>query len=472
MTLDGKIILDFESTEKVISDAHGTPAPETKPYTPTPASDDKSKSKEINISSAKEKVQEVKTETSEVAEEEKKVAESPADDLTSEKDIQADSKEDESVHEEEPEKVITGQSDESQPEIAAKPVDETTSEEVEEIPSEPDEQPEEEVAEEPLASDEESSDITAQLVESIESAEETKDSSVPDIKEKEDADPEQESGLDDLEEMPATTDEVESKTEADPVEVKKPAVKEPELPISLDEYLKAVKSDTQDKPTPPELSSSGEDLRIDLDVEERKSQKLIAETDENIVVDSPATDDSDIQEVPDSLGIADGEMDETQISIFYHTVADDLIIIDQLISGWSNGDISQKDLSKIKLSMRIMITHPLLKQLGHMKQLFTQVQKGINMLETNFDQFSASVASQNAKEMLKYIEKENILKNKNILLEQINEIGIKQHKLRMQIANKSRNGSVKLDAIREKIAKKNLIKDVSLLDSVQKNNRD
>jgi hypothetical protein len=43
--------------------------------------------------------------------------------------------------------------------------------------------------------------------------------------------------------------------------------------------------------------------------------------------------------------------------------------------------------------------------------------------------------------------------------------------LRAQIAGKTRNNAVKLDSLREKIEKKNLIKDVSLLDSLQKNNR-
>jgi thermostable 8-oxoguanine DNA glycosylase len=121
--------------------------------------------------------------------------------------------------------------------------------------------------------------------------------------------------------------------------------------------------------------------------------------------------------------------------------------------------------------MRIMITHPLLKKLGNLKQLFTQVQKGMVMLEDNLSQLTPGIVCQNAKEMLKYIEKENILKNKNILLEQINEIGIKQHNLRAKIVNNSRRKANKLDAVREKIAQKNLIKNVSLLDSQSKNNR-
>jgi len=285
--------------------------------------------------------------------------------------------------------------------------------------------------------------------------------------------PEEETGTDEslppdsIEEIPAAAREAESK----PREKKKTPVKEPELPISLEEYLKAVKSDREDKPTPPEITPSDDDLRIDLDAYEQKDEKLVFGMEDDIVLDSESADDSDENEVPESLGISDGEMDEKVVNTFYQTVADDLRIITQLISGWENGDISEKDLLKIKLSMRIMITHPLLKQLGHMKQLFTQVQKGVSLLETNFKHFSHSNTTQNAKEMLKYIEKENILKNKDILLKQINEIGIKQHNLRAQIASKTRKNSVKLDSLREKIAKKNLIKDVSLLDSLQKNNR-
>jgi hypothetical protein len=219
------------------------------------------------------------------------------------------------------------------------------------------------------------------------------------------------------------------------------------------------------------MTPGTEDLRIDLDSNTSEKNLLIDSTDD-IVIDTSADADEKMHTVPESLGISDGDLDDKTIEMFYRTVSDDLEIIHQQISEWGNGDAQTKDISKIKLSMRIMITHPLLKQLEQVKQLFTQVQKGISLLETNFSHFSGAEVVQNAKEMLKYIEKENILKNKDLLLEQINEIGIKQHKLRSQIARKSRVGTNKMDSVREKIAKKNLIKDVSLLDSMQKNNRD
>jgi hypothetical protein len=107
----------------------------------------------------------------------------------------------------------------------------------------------------------------------------------------------------------------------------------------------------------------------------------------------------------------------------------------------------------------------------NLKQLFIQVQKGITLLEDNFDAITGSIVTQNAKEMLKYIEKENILKNKDVLLEQINEIGIKQHNLRSKITGNPHKKAGQLSSVRDKIAKKNLIKNVSLLDSQSKNNR-
>jgi serine phosphatase RsbU (regulator of sigma subunit)/anti-sigma regulatory factor (Ser/Thr protein kinase) len=420
MTLDGKVILDFESSEQQVSKTHGEQAPDTRPFTPTPTAEPESKTKELNLTSVQESAEKAKTKTAGVEEKkEESVADRAKEDLTAETNIRAESKKeetksDEQIPDAEKEEITKEKSAGPEPKIAAESIKETIEEE----------EPVETVPEESLPSDS-------------------------------------------IKEMPAAAKEAESK----PEEERKTRVKEPELPISLDEYLKAVKSDGKDKPTPPKIIPSDDDLRIDLDAYAEKDEKLVFGTDDDIVLDSESADESDENEIPESLGISDGEMDVKVINTFYQTVADDIQIITQLVSGWGNGDITEKDLSKIKLSMRIMITHPLLKQLGHMKQLFTQVQKGVSMLETNFNHFLHSNTTQNAKEMLKYIEKENILKNKDILLKQINEIGIKQHSLRAQIAGKTRNNAVKLDSLREKIEKKNLIKDVSLLDSLQKNNR-
>ena len=77
---------------------------------------------------------------------------------------------------------------------------------------------------------------------------------------------------------------------------------------------------------------------------------------------------------------------------------------------------------------------------------------------------------ENAKEILKYIKKENILSN--TILEQINEIGIKNLQLRERtMGNTSQNQSSDLDSLRKKIASKNLLKNKTILETISKSNQ-
>ena len=83
------------------------------------------------------------------------------------------------------------------------------------------------------------------------------------------------------------------------------------------------------------------------------------------------------------------------------------------------------------------MTNPMLKKLENIKQLFSQVQKNLAMIHDNLNEVPGKEAIQNAKEMLKYIEKANILKNSESILEQINELGIKHQKIKSRYMKKS-----------------------------------
>ena len=78
---------------------------------------------------------------------------------------------------------------------------------------------------------------------------------------------------------------------------------------------------------------------------------------------------------------------------------------------------------------------------------------------------------QNSKEMLKYIEKENILSNSTRILEQINELGIKNHQLQSQMTSSKKGNKSQLDSIRQKLAKGNVIKNDRILNNIAKTNR-
>ena len=280
MTLDGKVILDFESSEHEVSKTHGTSAPDTKPFTPIPSGEQESKTKELKLTSTQKSAEKAKTETA-VSEEKKEemIAESAKEDLIAETGIRAESKKEDTASDEltpdtEKEEITKETAAGPEPKIAAKSikkiieVKESEQEIVEAVPEE--------------------SDITAALVEKKETGAEK---SLP--LEDEAESPEEETGTDEslppdsIEEIPAAAREAESK----PREKKKTPVKEPELPISLEEYLKAVKSDREDKPTLPKITPSDDDLRIDLDAYVEKDEKLVFGMEDDIVLDSESVDD-------------------------------------------------------------------------------------------------------------------------------------------------------------------------------------
>ncbi len=176
--------------------------------------------------------------------------------------------------------------------------------------------------------------------------------------------------------------------------------------------------------------------------------------------------------IPASLRIPSKDINPDDVKVFYKMIKDDIQIIEKVRKGWTDGKIKNDDMDKILISLRILTTHPLLKKIDNVKQLFTQVQKTLMIISDNLAEFDQREAIQNAKEMLKYIEKENILNNSKSILEQINEIGIRQQKLKSRFVKKSKEPLSQLDAIRKKITQKNLIKNVSILESLSKSDRE
>jgi len=76
---------------------------------------------------------------------------------------------------------------------------------------------------------------------------------------------------------------------------------------------------------------------------------------------------------------------------------------------------------------------------------------------------------ENAKEVLKYIKKENILPN--TILEQINEVGIKSLQVREKALKNNTHNQSDLDSVRKKIASKNLLKNKVIIESLSKSDQ-
>ena len=172
-----------------------------------------------------------------------------------------------------------------------------------------------------------------------------------------------------------------------------------------------------------------------------------------------------------SFDIPEEKINEKTINHFYTTISDDIRRIHSIVDSWSNGNIQRKDLLKIGTILGMISTNPLLKSLGRVEQIFVQIIRYFEFLETHDGKLDSKLIRQNSKDMLKYIEKENILNNSDRILEQINELGIKNHQFRTKLAGKKTGRESQLDAIRKKIADKKVIKNENILNNITKTNK-
>jgi hypothetical protein len=96
----------------------------------------------------------------------------------------------------------------------------------------------------------------------------------------------------------------------------------------------------------------------------------------------------------------------------------------------------------------------------------------ISLLEKHDGNLDKELIITTLKDVLKYIEKGNILKNVNRLVELINEIGVKYHRLSGKLAKPARSSDNEIDRIRRKLEENNVFTDSHLLESITKNNKD
>jgi serine phosphatase RsbU (regulator of sigma subunit)/anti-sigma regulatory factor (Ser/Thr protein kinase) len=174
-------------------------------------------------------------------------------------------------------------------------------------------------------------------------------------------------------------------------------------------------------------------------------------------------------EIPAPLAKSTAEITPEKLDIFYDTIRDDLALIHKILADCSDGNIKKEDLSKILLSLKIVSTHHLLKEMGNLRQIFIQVINIFDFLAANIKALDKQIVLENAKEVLKYIKKENILAD--TLLERINELGIKNLQIRELTAKTVSVDQSDLDAVRKKIANKNLLKNKTIIEALSKSNQ-
>jgi len=478
LTLDGQVILDYESAEKVIAEKTGKTTPdEFKPtvqVAPKPTTEKQFTTKKADEAVIEEQAEE-KVEAEEVPitdevskEEEVKAAEEKQADIE-EKEVAA---EEEIKPGEEIETVVEAETDEEKEEVVEAEIESGEEEEIvseSEVEAEKQEQkevaaqpPETDVAEKPVAAEKEEDDkkfvIDLDALDRVmaQKPEET----AKEEAEKEKTDDEKETlDLDILKEQEEVKAEEKITTET--------------VPDSVAEEEKPKKKDKKKKQKPVEIPGfTAEEIaqlkaEKDAVLEQMGGKKRREKPREETV---RKADEEKVKQIP-AFDLPTEEISEKRINHFYTIISDDIQKIQAIVDSWGNGKIQTKDLLKIGTILGMISTNPLLKSLGRVEQIFVQVIKYFEFLETHDGELDSKMIRQNSKDMLKYIEKENILNNSDKILEQINELGIKNHQFRTKLTGKKPEKESQLDAIRKKIAKKNVIKNEKILNNMAKTNK-
>ena len=402
LTLDGQVILDYESAEKAVADKTGVEAPTD--FTPT-MPDTPRTTTEKRFSTSKE--DDKKTEAKE--------------DLPVEKEEIKDTGEiKEDVKSEEIETVEEEKSEEKSEE---KEVEEQVSVEA----SEP-------VVEEKTEKDAE--DIVEEQMEKKVADEKTESESDEKILETEEADKEDAKIVIDLDALDrAMAKKPESAEKEETVDVKPDDDEKITLELEPLEETPVKEEPKKEDKIPGFTAEEIAQLKAEKDavLKEMGGKKRREKPRE--VPQKKSSKHEEEKPVP-PLEIPEEKISEKRVNHFYTTVSDDIQKIRTIVDGWSNGKIQTKDLLKIGTILGMISTNPLLKSLGRVEQVFIQVIRYFEFLETHDGKLDSKLISQNSKDMLKYIEKENILNNSDKILEQINELGIKNQQFRTKVAGK------------------------------------
>jgi len=153
---------------------------------------------------------------------------------------------------------------------------------------------------------------------------------------------------------------------------------------------------------------------------------------------------------------------------FYKLIEDDIQAITKLISEMENNAAPEQDIKKVNTVLKIVLKHPVLKELDDVRNLFVQIQDVFAFLEVHHEKVSNSVLYTSSKDLLFYLEKDNKFESAERLFEVINAIGLMRHRLTQMVQPKDMQQHVKLYQLRERLAQKHIIHDNSILETLAK----
>ncbi len=153
---------------------------------------------------------------------------------------------------------------------------------------------------------------------------------------------------------------------------------------------------------------------------------------------------------------------QEEISELYKNVQDDLEQVERLLKGLAKSETRKDDMHKISVLFRMVARHPSLKKMPEIARVFNQMFDVFSYMDDHFEEINENEILQNAKDMLKYVEKDNKFKDYSRLFESINKIGLIRRRLELAAKGDAKENVSQLDQIRAKLVQKKIIDDASV----------
>jgi serine phosphatase RsbU (regulator of sigma subunit)/anti-sigma regulatory factor (Ser/Thr protein kinase) len=226
-----------------------------------------------------------------------------------------------------------------------------------------------------------------------------------------------------------------------------------------------IKSETEAKKAPPTIiHKQAKPLQTAAEVRETKPPEKEKEkpVKEEFEIVQPKTAFSK-EKVLDQVSI---KIDENKLDKLYKLLDDDLKALESLEKDIESDSDLKENVKKINLILKIILTHPILKELTDIKQIISQIHQALAFINENFEQLDKRLILLKIKQLLKYLKKDHKLSKYSIIIEAINEIGLAQHHLTENIFSKKEKKTDEMDRIRKKLLQKKIITRKSLVESL------
>lgn len=151
---------------------------------------------------------------------------------------------------------------------------------------------------------------------------------------------------------------------------------------------------------------------------------------------------------------------------FLKLVDDDLRQVKKLLQSVDVADDYPRAIKKINILLKIITTHPKLKEddLIGMRQFFTEMHNLFSFYKLKVNELESKIILQGCKDVLKYLENNDIFKTYDNLLEAINAVGFQYFQLSKSFHEARGSGASQIDKIREQLKKEKILSDDAFIE--------